>query len=281
MQRQSSQRPPSPYRATGISSIDVEHYVPSESGELAVRELEGLTVLITGSARGIGAATARLARQRGATVILHGRTESPELLQIAEELESPWMACDVRDRQAVSDAVRRVLDVVPRIDALVNNAGSTSHKTILEIEDDDWQRVFSINLVGPVHFVQAAVPHMLECGTGRIVNLSSMVGHSVNARPRNVAYGVAKAGMQNLTSAMAKAFAPAIAVNCVSPGFTTTDISRGWNERAWADARRSLVQRPADAKEIAEVVLFLAGPRSSFVTGQTWLVDGGFTLSGN
>jgi NAD(P)-dependent dehydrogenase (short-subunit alcohol dehydrogenase family) len=242
-------------------------------------EFHGLTLLITGSARGIGAAVARLARHRGASVILHGQTASPQLLRLAEELEARWIACDVRDGPAVAAAVDEVFEAVPRIDGLVNNAGSTFHKSVLDLEDDEWHHMFGVNVLGPVHFVQAVVPRMIEAGGGRLVNLSSLVGHAVTARGRNVSYGIAKAAVQNLTAAMAKEFAPTVAVNCVSPGFTATAMSEGWNEKAWADARRSLLERPADPEEIAEVILFLVGPRSSFVSGQTWLVDGGYTLA--
>ena len=106
--------------------------------------------------------------------------------------------------------------------------------------------MFGVNVLGPVHFVQAVVPHMIDSGGGRVVNISSLVGHAVTSRPRNVSYGVSKAAVQNLTATMAKEFAPAVAVNCVSPGFAITEMSEGWNENAWADSRRSLPQRPAE-----------------------------------
>ena len=118
-------------------------------------ELHKSTLLITGSARGIGAATARLARARGATVILHGRTESAALRDLAEELSSPWLAFDVSDATAVSTAMAVLLDEHDAIDGLVNNAGVTLQRTLLELADDDWLDVFRTNLLGPVHLARS------------------------------------------------------------------------------------------------------------------------------
>jgi 3-oxoacyl-[acyl-carrier protein] reductase len=240
--------------------------------------LHGKTLLITGSSRGIGAATARLAVAGGARVVLHGRAESDALLALARELDAPYLTADVSDPVAVEHAVADCLSRVDRVDVLVNNAGESYRKAWDELDTDEWHAVFDRNLLGAVYFSRAVVPHMRAHGGGRIVHVASMAGNPVTTRPSIIAYGVAKAGLMNLTAAMAKELAPHIAVNGVSPGYTVTDRSDGWSESTWQDTQRALLRRVAEPEEIAEVVVFLAGGGASFVVGQTWIVDGGYLL---
>ncbi|WP_405539359.1 glucose 1-dehydrogenase [Streptomyces sp. NBC_00075] len=243
-------------------------------------QLEGRTVLVTGSSRGIGAATARMAVAQGARVVLHGRTDSEALRSMGHELKAPVIACDVADREAVDAAVESCLREVGRVDVLINNAGFAAPRPFLELGRDEWHEAFDVNFLGAVHFVQALVPHMRDSGGGRIVNIASLVGHAATTQPRVVAYAVAKSALVTLTASLAKELAPDIAVNAVSPGYTTTEANVNWNEEARSRARRSLLGRTASPEEIAEVVLFLAGSGASFVVGQTLVVDGGFTLAG-
>lgn len=242
--------------------------------------LSGSTVLIMGSARGIGAATARLAYERGAHVILHGRTNSDHLLALADELEADYIACDVADRDAVRTSINTLFATGAEIDALVNCAGVMEPKPFLETTVDDWHSVFDVNVSGTVNAIQAVVPHMQERGTGRIVNVSSIRGLSITSSARGVAYSASKAAIVNLTATLAKEFAPTIAVNAVAPGFVETDNAQTWTDGVWAQVRSALLGRIAAPREIAEVILFLAGPAASFVTGQTWLADGGYALAG-
>lgn len=242
--------------------------------------LKGKVVLITGSSRGIGAATARLAKQNGATVVVHGKTESGELLALAKELDCSYIFCDVSDKVAVISAVQKLTKEMGRIDVLVNAAGIVTPKPLLESEDSDWMNEFQTNVLGTVHFCQAVIPVMQGKKYGRIVNVASVRGHSEMASNRGMSYSTSKAAIINMTSALAKEYAPAIAVNAVSPGFTETDMAKTWNDKVWEQARSALLGRPAKPLEIAEAILFLASDNASFITGQTILVDGGYSIAG-
>jgi 3-oxoacyl-[acyl-carrier protein] reductase len=240
--------------------------------------LENKVVLITGSARGIGAAAAERAKEYGADVILHDKEESESLKALAKKLGARFIVADVSDKGAVSKAIGALK--AKRIDVLVNCAGMAEPMPFLEANDDHWLRLFKVNLLGIVHFCQAVVPLMLKQKYGRIVNIASIRGHEALASNRTAAYSVTKAAVINLTVSLAKEYAPHIAVNAVSPGYTATDMAKTWNDAVRAQIKTSLVGRAAEPKEIAEAILFLASDRASFITGQVLLADGGYTVSG-
>lgn len=240
--------------------------------------LEGKTILITGSASGIGAATARLAQKYGARVVLHGREKDERLETISQELGCEYIFCDVSDKQAVDLEVSRILQKVGRVDVLVNSAGIASKMQFLEMTDEFAIDTYKVNVLGTVHFCQALIPHMKANGYGRIVNIASVRGH-VNM-VGNVSYGMSKASVINLTAGLAKQFAPDVYVNAVSPGFTDTPITKTWTPDNWEKSKESLVGRIGQPEEIAEAILFLASDRASFINGQTILVDGGYSISG-
>lgn len=244
--------------------------------------LEGKVILITGSSKpnGIGAATAKLSNKYGAKVIIHGRVESSTLKKVSKELKSEYISCDVRDKQAVKRSVDQLILKLGKIDSLINCAGVVNVKPFLEADDDHYLELFKVNFLGIVHFCQAVIPHMQKAKYGRIVNVASVRGHQATSSNRGMAYSVSKSGVITLTASLAKEYAPEITVNAVSPGFVNTDMSKTWNEKVWRQAKSSLLGRIADPKEIAEVLLFLASDRASFVTGQTIIVDGGYTISG-
>jgi len=240
--------------------------------------LKNKVIFITGSSRGIGAATARLAKEYGATVILHGHTESEHLKSLAQELGFQHYVCDVTDGKAVQETVDQVVKDHGKIDALVNCAGITNRAKFMESTDELWLEIFKVNVLGTVHFCQSVIPHMQKVQRGRIVNIASIRAHgATSGRP---SYSVTKAGTMNLTAVLAKDLAPHITVNAVSPGFTETDMSKTWDEVVWKQVNSALLGRVGQPKEIAEMILFLASDRASFITGQTFLVDGGYSLSG-
>ena len=240
--------------------------------------LEGKTLFITGSSRGIGAATARLAKAYGARVILHGSRASRELKKLAKELESDAIVFDVSDSKAVEQAVKSVLKKYKRVDALVNCAGITNPHSILDAVEKDWLDVFKANVIGTANVCKALLPTMKKQGGGHVVNISSIRAYDSTAG--RGPYSASKAGVISLTCVLAKEFAPEIRVNAVAPGYTRTDMSEGWGKKQWEQAERALLGRIAEPEEIAEVILFLCSDRSSFVTGQTFLVDGGMTMAG-
>lgn len=237
--------------------------------------LSGSTILVAGSSRGIGAAAARLAADAGAKVILHGRSESPALADLAEELGAPTITCDGRDAAAVADSVARLLADGHAVDRLVCTLGAVSFTPALTGSTDTWLEEFRANVLAPAHFIRAVAPGMVERRRGRIVTVSSIRGNDTLAHGDVTAYSVAKAALENVTSTFAKELAPHVTVNAVAPGFVLTDMAATWSPTVRDEVGRSLLGRAAEPEEIARVLLFLVSDAASFITGQTLLADGG------
>lgn len=236
-----------------------------------------MNILITGSSRGIGAATARLAKERGFEPILHGRTESDELLSLAGLLNADYIFCDVNDSEAVKTAVSGLIERVGVIYALINCAGiHPKFVPFIESTDKDWEDIFKTNLLGVIHFCQAVIPHILERGHGRIVNVSSTRGFPQMANQWNYVYAAAKAALNSVTVEMAKEFAPNILVNAISPGYVATERTEKWNEITWQKAKSVPLGRPIESREVAGAILFLA--TTTAMTGANLVIDGGQTV---
>lgn len=241
--------------------------------------LENKVVLITGSSRGIGAATARLAKEYGAKVILHGKTETSELKNQAKNLACEYIACDATDVKAVSKEIERVLKITKRIDVLANCAGFAKPANIFS-EDKEWIEQFKINVLGTVHFCQAVLPIMQEQNYGRIINVASQSAAPHGAKPRTIAYAASKGSILPITGALAKEYAPNIAVNAILPGGVETDMAKTWSPEIRKMLSSNLLGRVGRPEEIAEVILFLASDKASYLTGQNIFADGGYALSG-
>ena len=234
-------------------------------------ELDGRAALITGGASGIGAATARMFEREGATVGVLDR--KPADAKHAYEV-------DVRDGDAVTRAVNTFADAAGGLDILVNNAGSGDLRPLHMVDDKVFHRLIDVNLTGTFNGMRAALPLMVAAGQGAIVNNASLSGMTPT---RNEAvYSAAKAAVIALTKSGALEYGPAVRVNCVAPGHVRTPLTEPtWEHFAdvFGPIPQSLpLQRIAEAEEIAEVILFLASDRSSYITGQTIVVDGGASL---
>ncbi len=227
--------------------------------------LNGKTILITGSSQGIGAATARLAKKYGATVILHGRTESENLRKLSRELNASYIFCDVGNDGQVNSASKNL----PQIDILINNAGISISKPFQELTTSDWLDTWNTNVLGSVNFSKVVIPQMMDRKMGRIINISSIKGFPSNAG--RAAFAASKAALITLTASMAKELAPHnILVNCVAPGYTETETSKAsWTDRIYALIKETPLGRAAQPEEIAEAILFLASDKSTYITGQT------------
>jgi 3-oxoacyl-[acyl-carrier protein] reductase len=237
--------------------------------------LTGRVVLVTGSSRGIGAATARLARLGGATVIVHGRTQSAALKVLAAELNAPWTTFDVADESAVAREVAAIHAEAGPPDTLVNCVGITNpHSSFLEQPAEEWRTTLAVNVIGIANCCRAVIPEMQRMGHGRIINVASVRGF-VTATGR-AAYSASKAALVNMTASLAREYAPAVTVNAVAPGFVATDMAAQWSDSAKRQAQRALLGRAAEAQEIAEVICFLASDAARFIVGQTIVVDGGY-----
>jgi 3-oxoacyl-[acyl-carrier protein] reductase len=236
-------------------------------------------VIITGSSRGMGAATAKLIQEQGGKVVLHGKSETAGLMELAKKLKAAYITCDITDKAEVMKSVETVLQKFGRIDSLINCAGAVKSKDFLELEDQDWYDDFNVNLLGTAHFCQAVIPHMKQGST--IVNVSSIRGLIKLSRGGALPYCVSKAGVTSLTVGLAKEFGPKIRVNCVAPGPTETEMAKGWSaEMREKYKTESLVGRIANPEDIAKVIVFFASEQSGIVTGQILSADGGYELYG-
>ena len=245
--------------------------------------LNGKRVLIAGAGRGIGAACARLFAAGGARVACldsdHGRRDAivDELRQAGTDAAP--IACDVRQRAEVEEAVARTMECLGGVDVCVDVIGEARWGRVLELSDQDWDDSFTLVLRHVFHLARAAGKEMLAQGTGgAIVSIASVSG--VASAPLHGAYGAAKAGLIALTKTLAVELAAArIRVNCVAPGAVRTPrlMEVTTAERRAESARHIPLGRIAEPEEIARVVLFLACDLSSYITGQTIIADGGAT----
>lgn len=244
--------------------------------------LEGRVAIVTGGSRGIGRAVAASLAEDGASVVVSGR--DPGRVEVeAKELEALGalvlaVQADVARREDVDRLVDRARERFGRIDILVNNAGITRDALLVRMKDDDWDAVLNVNLRGAFLMTRAVAKVMMRQKGGRIINIASTAGAMGNAGQAN--YSAAKAGLIGLTKAAARELAHwGILVNAVAPGLIDTDMTAGLP----AEAREALLaqvplKRIGVAREVAEVVRFLAGDGAGYVTGQVIHVNGGLYM---
>ena len=245
------------------------------------------TVVLTGAAspRGIGLAVARrLAAEGSAVAVLDVRGAEEAAAAIAEEHGVPalGLAVDVTDAASVDAAYRRIEAELPPATALVNLAGVASPTPFLEITPEEWDRVLEVNLKGTFLVTQRALPAMIDAGTGRIVNLSSISAQRGGGTFSKAAYSSAKAGVLGLTRAVAREMGEhGITVNAVAPGPVDTDIMGGTlsGERKAAMSQGTLVGRVASREEVAALICFLLGEDAGIITAATYDVNGGLQIS--
>lgn len=241
--------------------------------------LENKTILITGSSRGIGAAAAELAVGYGAKVILHGSRDSDTLRQLSSRLNSPFMVFDVTQKNDMKESLQRAISELGPIHGVVNNAGISEKKDFVDLNDDDWTRTLSTNLQSIANISQLMATE-LQKNNGAMVNISSIRGLASSSAINAMPYSASKAAVANFSAALAKELAPTVRVNSVAPGFTNTkESSIERNQAPGSEANSSLLGRPAQPSEIAEVILFLLSDRASYITGQNIIVDGGYVNS--
>ena len=236
------------------------------------------TVLITGGSRGIGAATARRFAAAGYRVAINYNRSEREALELAEELGGTAVRADVGDPDQVQAMVDNVLDKFCQLDILVCNAGIAQQKLFGDLTNEDWKRIFTVNVEGVFYTIRAALPHMLHRKAGRIVTVSSMWGQVGGSC--EVAYSASKAAVIGLTKALAKEIGPSgITVNCVAPGVIATEMNAGLStEDLEALRNETPLESIGKPEDVAESIFFLASDAARFITGQTLAPNGGLII---
>ncbi len=245
---------------------------------MASQTLLGKAALVTGGARRIGRAIALELALAGADITVtyrNSRTEAEEVLQLINQLGRQAIAleCDVRSEPSVRAAIANSINFHGRLDVLVNNAAIYESVLLDTMSLEQWDVVFETNARGPFLVAREALPH-LRASYGRIINMGSLGGR--RAWPGHAHYCASKAALHMLTEAMAKSFAPEVAVNCVAPGWIEFDEDKG-QQATVRFATKTPMQRNGAAKDVAEAVAFFASA-SNFITGQVLTVDGGLGL---
>ncbi len=242
-------------------------------------EWDGKVALVTGGSRGIGRAIASALAERGVSVVLTGRNQETARAA-AEELgaAASGIAMDVSDRVAVDTAIKSVLKKRGHLDILVNNAGITRDNLLMRMKPEDWDTVIATNLNGLYYCSQAVLRPMIRQRSGRIINMSSVVGLMGNAGQVN--YAASKAAMLGFTKSLAREVASRnVTVNAVAPGYIETDMTKALPSDA-TDALREAIpmHRIGQPSEVANAVLYLASEGAGYVTGQVLQVNGGLYM---
>ncbi|QWT45689.1 3-oxoacyl-ACP reductase FabG [Azospira inquinata] len=244
--------------------------------------LEGQVALVTGASRGIGQAVARELARQGATVIGTATTEegAGRITAYLQEAGAKGQGAvlEVRDQAQVDALIARIEKEFAPVTILVNNAGITRDNLAMRMKDDEWDGVIDTNLKSVFRLCKAVMRGMMKARQGRIVNITSVVGHAGN--PGQANYCAAKAGVSGLSRSLAKELGSRnITVNCVAPGFIDTDMTKALDEKQKAGLLSNIpLGRLGKPEDIAAAVAFLASPAAAYVTGTTVHVNGGMYM---
>jgi len=257
--------------------------------------LHGRVAFVTGGTRGIGRAISRSLAEQGAAVAAGFSRDRENAEAFIDELASSGHTGSVVQGNVGSadDCRRSIAEVIERhgrLDILVNNAGITIDRTVLKMSDEDWYRVIAVNLSGAFFMSQSVLPHMIERGSGRIINISSIIGETGNVGQAN--YAASKSGLFGLTKTLALEAAHqlkragkledneiGLTVNTVAPGFIATEMLEHIPEKVLDGLKAKIpLGRLGKPDEIARVVHFLAADQSSYITGAVWAVNGGMDM---
>ena len=242
------------------------------------------TALVTGAARGIGREIASKLAKEGYDVAINYRNMTDELNELKSEIESKFgVKCqlvqgDVSSFEDAEKMVKETVENLGKIDVLVNNAGITRDGLLMRMSKEDFEKVIDINLVGTFNVTRNVIPLMIKQKSGRVINISSVVGVAGNAGQTN--YSASKAGIIGFTKSLAREVASRnILVNAVAPGFIATDMTSILTDAQKENINAQIpLKRMGTAEDVANVVKFLASDEASYITGQVIHVDGGMIM---
>ncbi len=247
-------------------------------------DLSGRVALVTGASKGLGKAIALALAGAGADIALYARNrEDLEAVKASVEAlgrRAEIFCVDVLDKALIDENVKATLEAFGHIDILANNAGVNVRKPVLELSVEEWDLVLDTNLKAYFLMAQAVVPHMLSRGSGKVINMASILG--AVALPSQLAYASSKGGVMQMTKVMALEWAKqGVQVNAIGPTYFETPLVaqlRNDPERFRFIVERTPMGRWGQPDELAGVVIFLASHASDFITGQTIFIDGGWTI---
>lgn len=239
--------------------------------------------LITGATRGIGKQIALTLAQEGYNIAINYRKENEDLTELKKEIEEKqvkYLAVqgDVSNFDDCERFVKQVIEKFGDIDVLVNNAGITKDMLLMRMKPEDFEQVIDVNLMGTFYVTKNVIPYMMKARSGRIINISSVVGVAGNAGQTN--YAASKAGIIGFTKSLAKEVASRnILVNSIAPGFIETSMTDVLKEEVKEEIAKNIpLKRMGKAEDVANLVKFLASEESSYITGQVIQVDGGMLM---
>ena len=244
---------------------------------------ENKTVFVTGGSRGIGKEVALKFADNGYNVVINYVSSKTNVEELQSEFESKGvktliMQADVTDKEAIEEVVKKAIEEFGAIDVLVNNAGITKDTLLMKMKTEEFEDVIKVNLQGTFNVTKNVINYMIKARSGKIINISSVVGISGNAGQTN--YSASKAGIIGFTKSLAKEVAKRnINVNAVAPGFIQTDMTNILKEETKENIVKQIpLGRIGNPQDVANVVKFLASDDSSYITGQVINIDGGLLM---
>ena len=245
--------------------------------------LKGKNAIITGASRGIGREIALTLAENGANIVINYRNYNNEIEALVKDIEAKGVKivtvkCDVSNFEEVENLISEAKEKLGSIDILVNNAGITKDGLLMRMKQEDFESVLDVNLKGVFNTTKLITPIMMKQRTGKIINISSVVGLVGNAGQGN--YAASKAGVIGFSKSIARELAPrGVNINVVAPGYIDTDMTNGLSDKVKESILQTIpMKKMGSTKDVANLVLFLSSGLSDYITGQVINVDGGMVM---